>query len=178
MAEGAGLENRYTLHGVSGVRIPLLPQRIQNSTAAQTAVLFHFLPPPSPLPSFLSFLPFSSFPFSSFLSPLLLPPIQTLPVAGGPKSGTSVTKRAENVAGGPESGTSVMLYRFIPGVPSPLPVMFSLLSCIPPLLILSSFPSSSLFLLFFLFPFPHFTPAFCSIYLFSSSTDPGQGPLQ
>lgn len=71
VAEGAGLENRYTLHGVSGVRIPLLPQRIQNSTATQTAVLFHFLPPPSPLPSFLS-------PLSSFLSPLLLPPIKFL----------------------------------------------------------------------------------------------------
>lgn len=115
VAEGAGLENRYTLHGVSGVRIPLLPQRIQNSIAAQTAVLFHFLPPPSPLP--LSSLLFS-YPHqilipgvsshshrATFLTPLFsfspssplslhlsLPTSNSYTVADGPKSGTSVAK--------------------------------------------------------------------------------------
>lgn len=45
VAEGAGLENRYTLHGVSGVRIPLLPQsREQHRSIA--AVLFCYIAEP------------------------------------------------------------------------------------------------------------------------------------
>lgn len=55
--------------------LPLLPQRIQNSIATQTAVLFHFLPP-----------------------------IQTLPVAGGPDNGTSVTEGWRGEEDGEEEG--------------------------------------------------------------------------
>ena len=47
VAEGAGLENRYTLHGVSGVRIPLLPQtREKHRNFRCDAFIFE---PPQPL---------------------------------------------------------------------------------------------------------------------------------
>ncbi len=48
MAEGAGLENRYTLHGVSGVRIPLLPQTREWHRSSHCGAFFvPALPPPS-----------------------------------------------------------------------------------------------------------------------------------